>query len=143
MSFDESHEAVSCCCSMLMGVSSYTKANVLTCRCEKGFSVAVVKNIPFSLSSFRLFQQCFIKLRREITWFISNIMYLRPRYISSLISRESLSEADRLSPCLCLSLLLSSHPLTHILVNGSAVPRRNSIAPPPHSSPDIKPSPCP
>lgn len=46
-----------------------------------------------------------------------------------------------LSPC--LSLLLSSYPLTHILVITSGVPCRNSITPPLPSSSDIKLSPCP
>lgn len=46
-----------------------------------------------------------------------------------------------LSPC--LSLLLSSYPLTHILVITSGVPCRNSIIPPLPSSSDIKLSPCP
>lgn len=52
-----------------------------------------------------------------------------------------LGSGKSLSPC--LSLLLSSYPLTHILVITSGVPRRNSITPPLPSSSDIKLSPCP
>lgn len=58
-----------------------------------------------------------------------------PTYVISSLSNTSLFP--------CLSLLLSSYPLTHILVITSGVPCRNSIAPPPPSSSDIKLSPCP
>lgn len=85
------------------------------------------------------------------------LRFKRSQYIISLMSsqplpaelqfRTGLSKVIQclcLSPSPCLSLLLSAHPLTHILVITSGVPRRNSIGPlPAPSSPDIKLSPCP